>query len=200
MADINSKGERTREQVLQRAAELFNRRGYQATSIAEIMAATGLQKGGIYRHFASKDELALAAFEFAVTRMTERFTTALFGKQAALERLLALAHVYARIPRDPPVPGGCPLLNAAVEADDGYPALRQSAQRVLKGLERVIKRALSEGKQTGELRADLDVEVETQTLIALFEGSVMLAKLSGDSSTARAVNRGVVRYIEGLAR
>jgi AcrR family transcriptional regulator len=95
------------------------------------MAATGLKKGGIYRHFASKDELALAAFAYAVDRMRERFDQALAGKVGALEQLRAIIGVYARIPTDPPVPGGCPLLHAAVDSDDGNPELRAEARRVL---------------------------------------------------------------------
>ena len=58
-----TKGERTREGIVAAAAPLFNQRGYAASSMSDVMAATGLEKGGIYRHFESKDELALAAFD-----------------------------------------------------------------------------------------------------------------------------------------
>ena len=124
-----TKGERTREELVKQAAALFNQHGYRGASISDIMAATGLQKGGIYRHFASKEALGLAAFRFATDQMRERFTTALEGKTAARARLAAIIGVYARIPVDPPVPGGCPILNAAVEADDDNPELRRARER-----------------------------------------------------------------------
>src|SRR5690606_3252465 len=88
--DVMSKGERTREQVIEKAAALFNRVGYQATSISDVMHATGLQKGGIYRHFDSKEALGLAAFDYAVEEMRRRFDTALQGKTHAQKRLEAI--------------------------------------------------------------------------------------------------------------
>src|SRR5881398_2782777 len=114
--------ERTREHIVRQAAELFNRRGFAGTSLSDIMAATGLQKGGIYGHFRSKEELALEAFDFAVRQMADRFAAALEGKTDAVGRLRAIAGVFAELPVNPPVPGGCPMMNASVENDDGNPA------------------------------------------------------------------------------
>ena len=53
-----SKGQLTRQRIIAQAAPLFNQRGYEGCSINDVMAATGLEKGGIYRHFESKEELA----------------------------------------------------------------------------------------------------------------------------------------------
>ena len=57
-----SKGEQTKELILSQAAVVFNRQGYFGARLDDIMRATGLEKGGIYNHFASKDDLALQAF------------------------------------------------------------------------------------------------------------------------------------------
>jgi len=180
-----SKGARTKEQLVERAAALFNQLGYQAASISDVMAATGLQKGGIYRHFESKDELALAAFDFAVERMAERFREALAGRCGAPDRLRGVLAVYQRLPVDPPVPGGCPLLNAAVEADDAYPALRERAQIALGGLKRLLREILKEGVARAELRADLNVERTVHVMVASLEGAVMMCKLSGSQQSMR---------------
>lgn len=187
-----NKGARTREQVLEQAAALFNQRGYEAASINDVMEATGLKKGGIYRHFSSKEELGLAAFAFAVERMQERFTRALAGKEAALDKLRAIIAVYARIPEDPPVPGGCPILNAAVEADDANPQLRQEACKVLNGLKQTLRSIVRQGQQLGELRAELDREAFANVFVAQLEGAVMLSKLYG----TRAPMRHTVKHLE----
>jgi len=50
-----SKGEETRERIVAEAAALFNQRGYEGGSMSELMKATGLEKGGIYRHFSSQE-------------------------------------------------------------------------------------------------------------------------------------------------
>ena len=67
-----SKGEQTRQRILERAAPLLNRQGYQSAPVSEIMRVTGLQKGGLYNHFESKEELALAAFDLLMERVNHK--------------------------------------------------------------------------------------------------------------------------------
>ena len=59
------KGRATRQRVIAQAAPVFNQHGFAGTTLSELMEATGLQKGGIYRHFAGKEQLALEAFDHA---------------------------------------------------------------------------------------------------------------------------------------
>jgi TetR/AcrR family transcriptional repressor of nem operon len=60
-----SKGHKTRERIVAEAANLFYQHGFEGSSMSDVMAATGLEKGGIYRHFSSKEELAAEAFNYA---------------------------------------------------------------------------------------------------------------------------------------
>jgi AcrR family transcriptional regulator len=189
---MSSKGDRTREQVIEQAAALFNQHGYHGASISDIMHATGLKKGGIYRHFASKEELALAAFRLATERMAERFREALANKRGALEQVRAIMSVFERIPHDPPVPGGCPMLNVTVDADDGNPELLAEARLVMNGLERRLRAILREGPERGELPATLDVAAATHVIIAQLEGAVMLCRLYG----SRAPMRDAIKHLE----
>lgn len=194
-----SKGARTREQVVEQAAALFNQLGYQAASIADVMEATGLKKGGIYRHFASKEALGLEAFEFAVGKMKQRFVAALADKHSAADRLRAIFSVYVRIPIDPPVPGGCPVLNASVEADDAHPLLRERAQLVMNQLKRTLRDILRDGITNGEFRNDLDVEQSVHITIALLEGSVMMAKLYGNQRPMRHLSDHLESWLHQIA-
>ena len=59
-----TKGEQTRRNIVEAAAPIFNKRGYEGSSLNDLMQATGLKKGGIYRHFSSKEELAAKAFDY----------------------------------------------------------------------------------------------------------------------------------------
>ena len=59
------KGEQTRQEIIRKAAPIFNQRGYDGAALSDLMRATGLEKGGIYRHFDSKQQLASAAFDHA---------------------------------------------------------------------------------------------------------------------------------------
>ncbi|MGO4376611.1 TetR family transcriptional regulator, partial [Paenibacillus sp. MCAF20] len=59
------KSDKTKLHIIMKSAELFNDKGYAGSTIQDIMDATGLTKGGIYRNFANKDEIALEAFAYA---------------------------------------------------------------------------------------------------------------------------------------
>lgn len=194
------KGEETRRQVVERAAALFNQIGYQATSISDVMAATGLKKGGIYRHFESKEELTLEAFDFAVEKMRERFTVALRGKITARDRLRAIIAVYETLPTDPPVPGGCPLLNASVEADDANPALRTRADSVMDSLLRVVEKTIKDGQRARELSQKVRADSTAAFIVASLEGAVMLSKLQGSPRRMKMVTRNLHRFIDQMAR
>jgi TetR/AcrR family transcriptional regulator, transcriptional repressor for nem operon len=58
-------GDETRQEIIRKAAPIFNRKGYSRAALSDLMRATGLEKGGIYRHFESKQELAVDAFAHA---------------------------------------------------------------------------------------------------------------------------------------
>jgi len=176
-----SKASETRAKIIQQAAGLFNQQGYAGSSMSDIMRVTGLQKGGIYNHFNSKEELALEAFAFAVQLSSKKFLQAIRGKRTAVEKLQAILWVYRQFIDDPPVPGGCPLLNTAVESDDAYPILRDRAQQAMTSWRNLIIRIINKGIVQGEIRLDVEADVVATILIATLEGSVMLSKLYGDA-------------------
>ena len=63
-----AKGLKTRQRIVEMAAPVFNRQGFAGASMRDLISATGLEKGGIYNHFDSKEQLALEAYDFAMSR------------------------------------------------------------------------------------------------------------------------------------
>src|SRR5277367_1385115 len=124
-----SKGEETRQRIIRRAAPVFNRRGYDGSSMGEIMQATQLEKGGIYRHFSGKQELAAEAFDYAWSEAIRTRTHDLDRIENSVDRLKQFVTNF--VERRPSVTGGCPLLNTAVDSDDGNALLRSRARRAL---------------------------------------------------------------------
>ena len=57
----------TRQRIVELAAPVFNRQGYVGASMRDLTGATGLEKGGIYNHFGSKEQLALEAYDYALS-------------------------------------------------------------------------------------------------------------------------------------
>jgi len=189
-----TKGERTRERIVAAAAPLFNQRGYAASTMSELMAATGLEKGGIYRHFESKDELALAAFDYTLSAQAQRIRRLVDAEHGVINRLTALARGVAGAIDRSAVPGGCPLLNTAVETDDGESAVHlELRKRARAGLRRMIdsaQRIITAGIEAGELPAAVDARAEAEALVAGIEGALMLAKLFDEPRYVRqAVDR-----------
>jgi TetR/AcrR family transcriptional regulator, transcriptional repressor for nem operon len=171
-----TKGEQTRQHILRQAATLFNQRGYSGSSISDVMECTGLQKGGIYRHFQNKEQLALAAFDYAQQQSTCRLVAAVAAETDAVQKLLAFITTSHALTLHPPVPGGCPILNTIVDSDDGDPALRERVVAVVTEWEQLIERIVADGMAQGSIRRDLDPQAVATLIIATLEGGILLAQ------------------------
>jgi AcrR family transcriptional regulator len=168
--------------------------------MSDVMAATGLQKGGIYRHFESKEQLAVEAFAYAVTLVGRRFAEALEGKTHAIDRLDAIISVFSTLTTDPPVPGGCPVMNAGIENDDGNPALRECARDAMDGLRGLVARVAERGKARGEVRAGIDGDDLASVMVSTLEGAVMMSRLYGDDVHVTRAATHLRRYLEESVR
>jgi len=180
------KGEATRRRIVVQAADLLNVHGYRSTPISEIMRVTGLQKGGIYRHFKSREALTLDAFEFAFARMRQRLLAAIDGKPTAKAKLLALFEVARHAQHEEAFRGGCPIMNLAVESDDADPELRDTARRAMRGLIRLFERIIAEGMRQGEFSKG-DAHARAKLIVASIEGAIMLTNLYKDDTYMGAV-------------
>lgn len=180
-----SKGEQTRAMILAKVAPLFNQQGYFGASLSDIMQRTGLEKGGIYNHFKSKEQLALEAFDYAFAILDQRIRAKLSGKKHALERLHAMLAYFEEWVDDPPIAGGCPILNTAIESDDAEPALRDHARIAMDQLQNTIRRIISKGIERGEIRPGVDADAWASVIIAVFEGALMMSKLYEDPEHMR---------------
>jgi AcrR family transcriptional regulator len=174
------KGEETRVMILARVAPLFNQQGYFGSSLSDIMQQTGLEKGGLYNHFASKEQLALETFDYSYAMVDQRIRAALSGKKHAIQRLSALLSYFQDLVNDPPIPGGCPILNTAIESDDAQPALRDRARAAMDELRSTVRRILSKGIERGEVRPGVDIETWASVMVATLEGAVVLSRLYQD--------------------
>src|ERR1700742_2482238 len=145
-----SKGLKTRQRIVAEAAGLFNRHGFEGCSLSSLMAATRLEKGGIYRHFSSKEQLAAEAFDYAWRSASD----------ARLQNLHAIANSVDRLKQfvanfvewKPSVAGGCPMFNTAVDSDDGNPVLRARAQAALHDWRSALASIVKRGMAAGEIR------------------------------------------------
>ena len=127
--------------------------------------------------------------------MRERFQVALEGKEGALERLFAIVDVLGSLAEDPPVAGGCPVLNTAVESDDAHMELKDRAREAMSGWLRLIGSIIKEGVRNGELRPGTNPRETASVVVATVEGAVMLSRLYDDPAYMK---RSVVHLKEHL--
>ncbi len=130
---------------------MFNRQGYAGASLRDLIDATGLEKGGIYNHFGSKEQLALEAYDYAMTRV-DRAPRPLPGRR---DRRPRPPHPHdprlQRIGAPAAIEGGCPIMNTAIEADDTNPELRDRARESMTLWHRLVGRIVKDGKAEGTL-------------------------------------------------
>ncbi len=195
-----SKGDETREMILHRAAQLFTRRGFYGSAMSDVMEVTGLEKGGLYNHFKSKDELALEAFDYAVNLIRQEIASATKDKRNTVDRLLAMMSVFRREAEGYPLAGGCPVMNTAIEADDAHPALRQRAEAAMDEWHQFVRRTVQRGKEKGEIRPEVNGEMLSTVMISIMEGGIMQSKLYGDMKHVNRTLEYLTDYIEREVR
>src|SRR4051812_8597129 len=146
-----TKGERTRRRIVERSAPVFNQRGYAGASMRDLVHATGLEKGGLYNHFGSKEALAVAAFDHAGSLVAAPLAAARDASDNAADQLIAMVHGFAQWAREPALPGGCPIMNTAIEADDTNAELHAHAQRAMDEWHRLVGSIVKHGVASRQL-------------------------------------------------
>jgi TetR/AcrR family transcriptional regulator, transcriptional repressor for nem operon len=193
------KGEQTRQEIIRKAAPIFNQKGYSGAALSDLMRATGLEKGGIYRHFESKQELAEEAFDHAWKLAMDSRFEGTEGIPNAVDRLGQFVRNF-RERRTGLVPGGCPLLNTAIDSDDSNPQLRVKARQALSSWLDRLQSIAEEGQRRGEVRSDVD-SAKLATLIAsTLEGSLMVSRLQRKEEPLDLACRHLEEYLETKVR
>lgn len=194
-----TKGEQTRGLIMRKTGGLLNRYGYRATPVSAVMKVTGLKKGGLYNHFRSKKQLALETFRFNVSAMGSFLSAATRGTDDPVLKLRLLLSASLGVAAGEAVPGGCPVLNAAVEADDAFPALRAEAAVGAENLRGTISALLEQARAAERIQAETDTDALSFFFLAALEGGIMLAKLHGDAHPLKVVVESLNRVIDGMA-
>jgi TetR/AcrR family transcriptional repressor of nem operon len=162
------------------------------------MRATGLEKGGIYRHFSSKEELAAEAFDYAWKETLQARIHDLDSVADSVDRLKQLLANF--VERRGIIPGGCPLLNTAIDTDDGNSVLRERARSALRGWRDYIVSIVRDGIKAGEIRPKTDAKKLAIVMISSLEGAVMAYRLERDDEQLRTVQAHLENYLEREVR
>jgi TetR/AcrR family transcriptional repressor of nem operon len=199
-APATKKGEETRDRILAAATDLIHQRGYKATGVAEILAASGVPRGSFYFYFASKEVLGRVLIERYRQRQREELERTFPDGVQAIPTIRGFFEGWARMQAEGGCKSGCLLGNLAAEITDENEELRREIAGTLHDVQQALAGALAGGQARGELSADFAPEAAADFLLSVFEGSVLLAKARRDPHALDASMTMLARYLETLRR
>lgn len=191
--------ELTRQLIIDKALPIFNTKGYAAASISDITAATGITKGAIYGNFKNKDEVATAAFEKGVEIVATEIGKRVRAASTAPDKLKAIVDFYEEYIKEPPIPGGCPVLNSSIEADDSLPFLRSKVIRSIDLLKGSLVKIVNRGILEGQIKRDVDAEEFANFFYSIIEGVTSLSRIEGDGRSFEFVKKFINRQVNEIS-
>jgi TetR/AcrR family transcriptional repressor of nem operon len=171
------------DSVLEAAMEVFWRKGYEATSLADLCSCTGLHKGSLYQTFGSKHDLFMTALKHYIDRQFAEVGKAADSKDSPLANLRsAMRALICTVSDD----WGCLMVNSLVELAPHDPAVREllqaSAERRMGRMAALVGAA----QAAGELRRDQPPEAIAMQLMVTLAG--LAATLKGFLTESQALS------------
>jgi len=188
--------ETTHYAILEAAGKMFNLQGYASTSISDITKELGMTKGAIYRHFKNKSDLEKAALRHLSGKMWLNLGERIQGKHDVFVKMDAVFDYFMAYTEESHIVGGCPLLNAAVEADDTNPELCEVVNHIAEQIQSAIIRVLDKGIKYTQLSAQLNVEEYASLVFSSLEGAIMLTRVSKTETHLQNVIKMLKRELE----
>ena len=169
------------------------------TSMNDIINETGIQKGGIYRHFKDKDQLMVEAFQFSVEAMQHYFMKMVEPYNNTEEKLNAFVEAFFELSKNKPIIGGCPIFNAATEMDDleGNPLIDHITQ-AMDNLTSWLSNIIHKGLLFNELKAVVNPKEVSIFIISTLEGALVMYKLKKDEQIITSIKHYLDHYFSTI--
>ena len=190
-----SKGEQTRQMIIERSAPIFNKKGIAATAMSDIMEATDLSKGSLYVHFDNKDVLAEAVVDHNMNLLRRRTQAAIDRFDNPKDKLFAFIDCFKN-PLLPPVEGGCPMLNFGMEADDENELVCEKVAAQVNKSQQLLVDIMEQGIRQGVFKPDWNVKEFATVMFAMIEGGILIGRTTRKNDKALIINRTLKKMIE----
>ncbi len=165
-----------RDQILDKAMRVFWTRGYEATSVQDLVDSTGVNRGSLYATYGDKHALFLAALRMYDEKMREKLLADLRARHGPREAIRELFLTFLGQVSDA-VPGrGCFLTNTALELAAHDEEARQIVVRSQEQIEAFFAQAIKDGKTQGEIGSDIRAREAARGLLASLIGLIVLTR------------------------
>jgi AcrR family transcriptional regulator len=184
-----------RSRLLDAAADLFQTRGYQVTSIKDVMEATGVSGGALHHHFPTKKQLAIAVIQDRVAPAVRQAW--IEPVRVALSLGKGIAGVFAVIESGIEKRGavsGCPLNNLALELSLTDPDFRHAINSIFDEWQATLAQKI--GDTGGGRRLDQGKRIEAAAfIVSVYSGAMTLAKASQSAAPLRGAASVLSRWL-----
>jgi len=167
------------DDILDRAAELFWRSGYQATSIPDLELATGLGRGSLYNAFGDKEGLYLAALGRYQEKYAVPAVANLDHENVGVGIRRMFETIIARM-ASADVPDGCMMINSTVECDGSSSRIESVVAESIVQMETIVRTAIDRAIRTKQIPLDTDSERLARFFVAIAQGLGVVHKASKD--------------------
>jgi AcrR family transcriptional regulator len=189
----------TRQQLLAAAFAEIHRHGFQAASITQILADTGLTKGALYHHFPDKKALGLAVIDDMIRpQLAAMMFAPLAETRQPLAAMQALLETKAAEPDPWVVTLGCPLNNLIQEMSPVDETFRLQLNRLFQDWVAVLTQALERGKKSGEVKKAVNAADTAFFIVSALEGCIGMSKNTQSVAAYRGCLGQLNRYLETL--
>lgn len=170
-----------RDDVLDRAMEVFWSKGYERTSITNLVEAMGINRGSLYDTFGGKDALYRAALDRYSERVAAKAIARLRSDAASpIELIRGYFAEVVRVAVDTGNRRGCFISNTVAEFADRSGDIADAARRGIKRMEETFTRVVERGQTAGEITTRHDARQLARLLVASLNGLRLIAKANGD--------------------
>ena len=187
-----------RDDLVERAGELFRSHGYAGTSAAMMEEHLGLNRSSIYSEFGSKRGLFDAALESYRSRVVDTRFAPLETPGGGLSGIEALFEFYGSASDGPAFGRGCLLCNTAIEFGPDDPSETGAVSRYLGRIARAFEVALDDAVRNAEIRESVDTSEEAQFLAASVLGLFVMLRAAAPPSTIAAAATAAIRHVSTL--
>lgn len=171
--------ETTQEYILEKVAPLFNKKGYNGTSLSEITKATNLTKGAVYFYFRNKEDLAFQAFHLNVKKLVKPLNNVVIERKGSINKLYGMTFYFKEYYYElASERGGCPLLNLGVDARFNNPILFEEARKICDRLIQNTATIITHGIKHKEIKEATDAHTLATNIYSMIEGGIFMSLIT----------------------
>jgi AcrR family transcriptional regulator len=190
-----SKGELTRQAIVEHAARMASRVGLEGLTIGALADDLELSKSGLFAHFKSKEALQLQVLEFGIARFVETVIKPGLAAPRGEKRVKALFEHWMEWPKSSGL-AGCMFVAFAAELDDQPGPVRERLVHSQKEWLEVLATAVRTGVTQGEFRRDLDAEQFAHEMYGIMLAGHHAARLLRSRGAVDRTRRAFARLLD----